>query len=421
MNIIQEFNERGLLKDCSNLEALQELFDKEKVTMYCGFDPTADSLHVGSLLPIVTMVRFKNSGNNPLLLVGGATGLIGDPSFKAKERKLNTEETVVEFKNAIERQLFNLTNLKIVDNISWTQNLSVIDFLRDFGKHFTVNNMMARSSVKSRLQRDGDGISFTEFTYSVLQAMDFEHLFMNENCKLQIGGSDQWGNMTAGIELIGKRHGSEVSKNAHCLTIPLITKSDGEKFGKTESGTVWLSSEKTTPFEFFQFWLNVADADVIRFIKLFTFIPLNEIKAMEDEFNLSGGNPKFQRILAKEMTSFVHGIEVTNKICDISEKLFSKTFEVSDLSKDELEFVFSNKMMPTFELKKDDLLVEDFLIKTELASSKRQAREFLSNSAIKINGISNLDPKTNVSDIETLFSKFLVIKRGKNKMAIVKF
>jgi len=278
MDILDDLKFRGLINQASNLEGLRKEMNKGKISLYCGFDPTADSLHIGHLVPILTLKRFRNAGHQPIALVGGGTGLIGDPGGKKEERTLNPDEVVKKWSNALKTQLEQFLDFKsknnpalMVNNYDWLGQIKAIDFLRDIGKYFTISYMLAKESVKARLE---SGISFTEFNYMVLQAYDFLNLFEKYNCKLQIGGSDQWGNITAGIDLIKKKAGEEV----YGLTVPLASKADGTKFGKTETGTIWLDAKKTTPYQFYQFWINTDDMDVIQYLKYFTFLSKQEIE-----------------------------------------------------------------------------------------------------------------------------------------------
>ena len=308
---IEELKQRGLVSQMTDEQKISTLLDNG-VSLYCGFDPTADSLHVGSLLPLITMLRFKKAGHTVFPLIGGATGMIGDPSFKAQERTLNDEATVHKFKEGISAQIKSiLGDVELVDNHTWTSQMSIIDFLRDVGKHFSVNAMMSKDSVRSRLEREDQGISFTEFSYQLLQSMDFHHLWKEKGCQLQLGGSDQWGNITAGIDLIHKREGNDVVATG--LTMPLLVKSDGTKFGKSESGAVWLSADKTSPFDFFQFWLKVADADIPKFFKMLSFRSVEEIDRILAE-DSQRDKPMAQQLLAEELTALIHGEEALNSV-----------------------------------------------------------------------------------------------------------
>ncbi|HET7616126.1 MAG TPA: tyrosine--tRNA ligase, partial [Bacillales bacterium] len=350
MNILDDLEFRGLLNQVTDREGLHELLDEGPVTLYCGFDPTADSLHVGSLVPILNLRRFQEAGHKVIALVGGGTGMIGDPSFKAEERQLNTQEVVEEWSEKLKNQLSGILKfegdnpVKISNNYEWLGGLNLIPFLRDTGKHLSVNYMMAKDSVKSRLET---GISFTEFSYMLLQAYDFLNLYEKENCRLQIGGSDQWGNITAGLELI-RREGKD--ETAYGLTAPLVTKSDGQKFGKTESGAIWLDAAKTTPYEFYQFALNASDDDVVKFLKYFTFLSHDEIEALEDKVKTEPEKREAQRTLAEEMTRLVHGEEALRQAIHISEALFGG--DVSQLSAEEIKQGF--KDVPSYTMESKD-------------------------------------------------------------------
>ena len=307
--LLEGLRARDLIFQIAGEDAIVEWLSAEPRTLYCGFDPTADSLHIGSLVPLLVLRRFQEAGHRPIALVGGATGLIGDPSFKAAERQLNTPEVVGSWVEKIRGQVSQFIDFDgddpalVVNNLDWTANVDVLDFLRDVGKHFSVNNMIGKESVRQRLDREGAGISFTEFSYMILQSFDFSELYRLHGCGLQIGGSDQWGNITGGIDLTGRLHGAQVFG----LTLPLVTKADGTKFGKTESGTIWLDANRTSPYAFYQFWLGTADADVYRFLRYFTFLPVDEIAAIEQADAERAGRPEAQQILAREVTRLVHG------------------------------------------------------------------------------------------------------------------
>ena len=331
-DVLDELEYRGLLHQVTNREKLSEKLASERVVLYCGFDPTADSLHIGSLLPILTLVRFQQAGHRSIALVGGGTGLIGDPSGRSSERSLNGPETVAAWTDSLKRQLSRFLDFeapenaaRLISNYDWIAPLDVISFLRDVGKYFTVNYMLAKDSVDSRL---ANGISFTEFSYMILQSYDFHKLHEEYGCALQIGGSDQWGNITAGLDLIGKMGGGD----AFGMTMPLVTKSDGKKFGKSESGAIWLDRNKTTAYQFYQFWLNTDDADVVRFLKYFTFLSREEIAALEAELQASPEKRVAQKTLASEVTRIVHGPEAVESVEKITQSLFSG--DVSALGED---------------------------------------------------------------------------------------
>ena len=384
MSVIKDLQSRGLIAQTTDIEALDALLNEQKISLYCGFDPTADSLHIGHLLPVLALRRFQQAGHTPIALVGGATGMIGDPSFKATERSLNSAETVAGWVESIRNQLtpflsFEGDNAAIMaNNADWFGSMNCLDFLRDIGKHFSVNAMLNKESVKQRIERDDVGISFTEFAYSLLQGYDFAELNKRHGAVLEIGGSDQWGNITAGIDLTRRLH----QKQVFGLTLPLVTKSDGTKFGKTEGGAVWLNAKKTSPYQFYQFWLKVADADVYKFLKYFTFLSIEEIDAIEAKDKASGTKPEAQRILAEEMTRLIHGEEALAAAQRISESLFAE--DQSHLTESDFEQLALDGL-PTFEVS-ESLNVVETLVKTGLASSNKEARGFVNSKAVLLNG-----------------------------------
>jgi tyrosyl-tRNA synthetase len=409
-NVYNELKERGLISQITDEGLIKKL--DSPITLYCGFDPTGDSLHIGHLLPIVIMKHFENYGHKNLAVVGGATGLIGDPSFKKEERSLNSKETVVKYSESIESQLVKYLDgekVEFLNNYDWTANINVLDFLRDYGKNFTINYMLAKDCVSSRLDT---GLSFTEFAYTILQALDFNHLYQNHNCELQIGGSDQWGNITSGLELI--RRENEDAK-AYGLTIPLVTKSDGTKFGKTEGGAIWLNPEKTTPYEFYQFFLNTADDDVIKYLKFFTFLNIDEIKELEKDCIEAPHLRNAQKALAYEITKFVHGEQSVEQVLKITKCLF--TGDISELSVEEIQAYFTD--IKQYELT-DNLNILDALIMIELANSKREAREFVNAGSITIAGEKITDLEYVVSSDIAIGGLYLMVKRGKKKIHFVK-
>lgn len=417
-NILQELEWRGLINQTTDREGLEQKLAEGPITLYAGFDPTADSLHIGNFVSILLLKRFQLAGHNPVALVGGATGLIGDPSGKANERTLNTVDTVKEFSDKVRNQLSGLLDFEsatnpavLVNNYDWTAPLDVITFLRDIGKSFGINYMLAKDSVNSRLET---GISFTEFTYMILQAYDFLNLYREKQCLLQVGGSDQWGNITAGLELIRKQESGE----AFGLTSPLVTKADGTKFGKTESGTIWLDPKKTTPYEFYQFWLNADDRDVINYLKYFTFLTQDEVAQLADELATNPGGRLAQRTLAREVTTIVHGAAALAKAEKISQVLFSGN--VSELAGDEIEEAF--KDVPSYTMETSDPLnIVQFLVTTGVASSNRQAREDVTNGAVSLNGEKITDLEKVIGPADRIEGKFIVIRRGKKKYTLVKF
>ncbi|WP_150540639.1 tyrosine--tRNA ligase [Neisseria flavescens] len=427
-SVIQDLQSRGLIAQTTDIEALDALLNEQKISLYCGFDPTADSLHIGHLLPVLALRRFQQAGHTPIALVGGATGMIGDPSFKAAERSLNSAETVAGWVESIRNQLtpflsFDGDNAAIMaNNADWFGSMNCLDFLRDIGKHFSVNAMLNKESVKQRIERDDVGISFTEFAYSLLQGYDFAELNKRHGAVLEIGGSDQWGNITAGIDLTRRLH----QKQVFGLTLPLVTKSDGTKFGKTEGGAVWLNEKKTSPYQFYQFWLKVADADVYKFLKYFTFLSIEEIDAIEAKDKASGTKPEAQRILAEEMTRLIHGEEALAAAQRISESLFAE--DQSHLTESDFEQLALDGL-PTFEVS-ESLNVVETLVKTGLASSNKEARGFVNSKAVLLNGkpaeannpnhaAEKPDDAYMLTDEHKRFGKYTIVRRGKRNHALL--
>ena len=410
MNIIEELEWRGAINQTTDIDDLRKLTDDKKIGLYCGVDPTGDSLHIGHLIPFMMLKRFQLQGHHPVILIGGGTGAIGDPSGKNSERSLQTMDQVQHNKEALSGQMENLfgtENFKIVDNYDWLSKLSLLDFLRDYGKLFNVNTMLNKEVVSSRLEV---GISFTEFTYQILQSVDFLHLFQFEDVQLQIGGADQWGNITAGIDLIHKIEGADA--RAHALTIPLMLKADGTKFGKTAGGAIWLDPEKTSPYEFYQFWINQDDRDVIKYIKYFTFIDEAEIKELEEKVATQPEKREAQRRLAEDVTEFVHGKQAVIEAQHITEALFSG--EVADLTTAEIEQGFKN--MPSMDAAADKQNIIIWLVdETGIEKSRRQAREDVENGAIRINGEKVTDVNADVDPSTAFDGKFVIVRRGKKK------
>ena len=428
MNVLKDLQSRDLIAQTTDIEALDALLNEQKISLYCGFDPTADSLHIGHLLPVLALRRFQQAGHTPIALVGGATGMIGDPSFKATERSLNSAETVAGWVESIRNQLkpflsFEGENAAIMaNNADWFGSMNCLDFLRDIGKHFSVNAMLNKESVKQRIERDDVGISFTEFAYSLLQGYDFAELNKRHGAVLEIGGSDQWGNITAGIDLTRRLH----QKQVFGLTLPLVTKSDGTKFGKTEGGAVWLNAKKTSPYQFYQFWLKVADADVYKFLKYFTFLSIEEIDAIEAKDKASGTKPEAQRILAEEMTRLIHGEEALAAAQRISESLFAE--DQSHLTESDFEQLALDGL-PTFEVS-ESLNVVETLVKTGLASSNKEARGFVNSKAVLLNGkpaeannpnhaAEKPDDAYMLTDEHKRFGKYTIVRRGKRNHALL--
>lgn len=424
--LLTDLQNRGLVSQMTGDDQLFEHL-REPRTLYCGFDPTADSLHIGSLVPLLMLKRFQLAGHKPVALVGGATGLIGDPSFKAQERKLNSADVVAHWVERLKSQVsqfieFNdsANGAMVVNNLDWVGQIGVLDFLRDVGKHFSVNNMINKESVKQRLDREGEGISFTEFTYMLLQSMDFAELSRTHGCTLQIGGSDQWGNITGGIDLTRRLHGKQVFG----LTMPLVTKADGTKFGKTESGTVWLDASKTSPYAFYQFWLNTADADAYKFLKYFTFLPVEEIAQIEQEDRASGGRPRAQGVLAREVTRLVHGEAGLAAAERITEVLFSGSIDA--LSRDDLEQLKQDGL-PYTALPRAELVgktLAQCLVETGLVKSGKQVKDALQRGALWVNNRS-LSPEVGAElskclpPERALFGNFYLVKLGKKNYQLI--
>ncbi|MCW2478684.1 tyrosine--tRNA ligase [Candidatus Symbiopectobacterium sp. NZEC135] len=417
-NLIQQLQERGLVAQVTDENALAEQLAQGPIALYCGFDPTADSLHLGHLVPLLCLRRFQLAGHKPVALVGGATGLIGDPSFKATERKLNTSDTVGEWVEKIRNQVspfldFNCGDNSAVmaNNYDWFGGMNVLTFLRDIGKHFSVNQMINREAVKQRLNRDDVGISFTEFSYNLLQGYDFAALNEKYGVALQIGGSDQWGNITSGIDLTRRLHQNTVFG----LTVPLITKSDGTKFGKTEGGAVWLDAKKTSPYKFYQFWINTADADVYRFLKFFTFLSIEEITALEEEDKNSGKAPRAQYVLAEDVTRMVHGEEGLQAAQRITQSLFSGA--LNDLTENDFAQLAQDGM-PVIELGRDADL-QQALVTAELVPSRGQARTMIASNAVTINGEKQANPEYVFADSDRLFDRYTLLRRGKKHYCLI--
>lgn len=422
LTLLQDLKARGLVAQMTSEEELENHLNENSVTLYCGFDPTADSLHIGSLVPLLTLKRFQQYGHKPLALVGGATGLIGDPSFKAQERKLNDDDTVAGWVEKLKAQVSAFVDFDcgknsavVVNNLDWTRDLDVLTFLRDVGKHFSVNQMIAKESVKQRIDRDGDGISFTEFTYMILQSFDFQQLNKSQDCTLQIGGSDQWGNITGGTELTRRMNGNR----AYGLTLPLVTKSDGTKFGKTETGTIWLSPNKTSPYAFYQFWLQVADADAYRFLKYFTFLSVADIDQIEAEDKERQGRPEAQAVLAREVTKLVHGEEGLVAAQRITEALFSGN--LTDLSEGDFEQLKQDGL-PSSVLNSGVLeagLLTSLLSEADMGNGK-QVKDALQRSAVTVNGVA-IGLESNSKGLEvfapsaSIHHKYFLVKLGKKK------
>ena len=419
-DIIGDLESRALISMLAGDEELKSHLATGCRTVYCGFDPTAESLHIGNMVPLLALKRFQLAGHQPIALVGGATGMIGDPSFKDTERKLKTVEVVEEWVDRIKPQLSQFLDFHsgrnaaiLANNLVWTKDFDVLRFLRDIGKHFSVNSMIQKESVKQRIEREGEGISYTEFSYMILQSFDFSELNKRYGCTVQIGGSDQWGNITSGIDLTRRLNQQQV----YGVTLPLITKSDGTKFGKTESGTIWMDGEKTSPYAFYQFWLNTADADVYKFMKYFTFLSADEIDEIEQSDKTSNSKPEGQGILAKEVTELLHGTAGREAAMRISEALFSgdiASLTAGDVAQLELDG------LPYSEIRGSKEGIVEVLVETKLAKSNKMAREFIGNNAVQVNGQSVDSANFKLSESNALQGKYFVLKRGKKLFHLVK-
>jgi len=422
-HFLKELQDRGLIAQTTGGDTLAEHLNSASRTVYCGFDPTADSLHIGSLVPLLMLKRFQLAGHKPIALVGGATGLIGDPSFKAQERKLNTPDIVANWVDKLRAQVSRFIDFdagsnsaEVVNNLDWVGKIDVLSFLRDVGKHFSINNMINKESVKQRIEREGEGISFTEFTYMLLQSYDFAELYQRNQCTLQIGGSDQWGNITGGIDLTRRMHSGQVFG----LTMPLVTKSDGTKFGKTETGTVWLDPSKTSPYAFYQFWLNTADADVYKFLRYFTFLGIEQLAQIEAEDSARASKPEAQRILAEEMTRLVHGDMGLSAAQRITQALFSD--DLVGLSETDFEQLQQDGL-PSSKLLRADIgetPLTQILADVEMAVSGKQVKDALVRNAIFINGEAksiddNMRSANSFSLEKAFFKRFYLVKLGKKK------
>lgn len=421
-NFVEELRWRGMIHDI--MPGTEEQFLKQTATAYVGFDPTADSLHIGHLVGIMMLSHLQRSGHRPIVLLGGATGMIGDPSFKSQERKLLTLEEIQHNQACIKKQLSRFMDFEteaenkalVLNNYDWNSKWSFLDFIRDVGKHITVNYMMAKDCVKKRIET---GLSFTEFSYQLLQAYDFKYLYENYGCKLQMGGSDQWGNITCGTELIRRTLGGE----AFAMTCPLITKADGTKFGKTEKGNVWLDAEKTSPYVFYQFWLNVSDDDAKKFIRIFTFLTKDEIEALEKQHDEAPNLRLLQKALAKDITIRVHGEEEYTKAVEASEILFGKGTTDTLKRLDSQTFLSVFEGVPTFEVSKEELLqginIIDLLAeKTQILASKGEVRRALKENSLSINK-EKVKEDFVTSSNDLLNSQYILVQKGKKNYFII--
>lgn len=417
LNIIDELLWRDAINQQTDADGLRELTESKAVSLYCGVDPTGNSMHIGHLIPFMVLRRFQLAGHRPVILIGGATGTIGDPSGRQSERSLQTLEQVQENVDALTTQMKKLfitendNQVRLVNNYDWTKNINVIEFLRDFGKNFSINTMLAKDVVSSRLD---SGISFTEFSYQILQSIDYLHLYQHEDVQLQVGGSDQWGNITSGLDLIRKKEGTEAK--AFGLTIPLMLKADGTKFGKSAGGAIWLDPKQTTPYEFYQFWANSDDRDVVKYLKYFTFLSKEEIEVLAEKVATEPHKREAQKTLAEEMTRFVHGEELLEQAKRITAALFSG--DISSLTADEIEEGF--KEMPTYTAGKETKNIVDWLVDLGIEPSKRQAREDITKGAIYINGERVNELETEITAEQAIGGKFIIVRKGKKNYSLVK-
>ncbi len=425
MNVIDELRWRGLIKDFT--PETDDFLAKNKTTIYLGIDPTADSMHVGHLATLIVMKHFQNYGHRPIIVIGGATGMVGDPSGKDEERPLLDEETLRHNQEALKQQVAKFLDFEsdkenkaiLVNNYDWTKDYSFLGFLRDIGKHITVNYMLAKESVKKRMEK---GISFTEFSYQLLQGYDFLYLYEHYNCKMQLGGSDQWGNITTGIELIRRKLGKD---DAYALVIPLITRADGKKFGKSEKGmNVWLDPKRTSPYQFYQFWINTADVDAEKYIKVFTFLPKEEIEKLIEAHKQAPHLRKLQKVLAEEMTRMVHGEEELQKAIEASQILFGKGTKETLQKLDEQTFLDIFNGVPTFNIEKSKLdnginIIELVAGETKIFNSKGEARRLIKEGGLYINQqkVANLDEVITKNDL--LNEKYILVRKGKKKYFII--
>ncbi|XOD70016.1 MAG: tyrosine--tRNA ligase [Sodalis sp. (in: enterobacteria)] len=418
LNIIQQLQERGLIAQVTDRKALAKMLSEGPITVYCGFDPTADSLHLGHLVPLLCLKRFQLAGHRPVVLVGGATALIGDPSFKTEERNLNTTDTLQKWVEIIKNQMLLFldfecqdNNALIINNSEWFDSINILTFLRDIGKHFSVNHMIKKEAVKQRLSRDDGGITFTEFSYTLLQGYDFAFLNKKYGVELQIGGSDQWGNITTGIDLTRRLHQNRV----HGLTLPLITKADGTKFGKSESGAVWLDPRKTSPYKFYQFWLNTADSDVYSFLKLFTFIDIAAIETLKKEDCSRDKAPSAKYILAEEVTRMVHGEEGLSIAKRITASLFKGV--LANLTENDFAQLAQDGM-PTVTIN-HGMNLQQALLAAALAPSCGQARTLISSNAVAVNCKKQGSTNYIFKDNDKFFGRYTVLRRGKKNHCLL--
>jgi tyrosyl-tRNA synthetase len=408
MTLYEELQWRGLIHAVTD-EGVIEKLNRGELTFYLGADPTGDSLHVGHMLVYLFAKRLEMVGNKPIFLIGGATGSIGDPK-PGGERQLLSAEQTAHNAECLHNQVLNMFNCEMVNNYDWTHNLDILTFLRTYGKFFNVNYMINKETVKARLE---SGISYAEFSYQILQALDFEHLYRTKGCQLQVGGQDQWGNITSGLELIRKMNGAD--SVAYGITVPLVTKSDGTKFGKSESGAVWLDPKKTSPYQFYQFWINTSDQDVVKRLKQFTFLSKEETERVIAEWEQAPHQRLAQKVLAKEITTLVHGEQAYEQALRVTEALFSG--KVQELSLEEIEMGFEG--IPSAEITEDTNII-DALVMVKAASSKREAREFIQNGAVLINGVQEKSLEFTISKDNALGGKYTIVRRGKKNYYLLK-
>jgi tyrosyl-tRNA synthetase len=423
MNVLEELKWRGLWADCTDEAELTRRLAAGPVTLYCGFDPTADSLHVGSLVPLIALRRFQLAGHRPIAVAGGATGSIGDPSGRSAERQLQTPETIANNLAGIRPQLARLLDFeapanpaRLVDNAEWTARVSFLEFLRDIGKHFSVNQMVAKESVRARMEDRETGISYTEFSYMLLQAFDFYHLSREFNCDLQIGGSDQWGNITAGIDLIRKKLG----RPAFGFTLPLIMKADGTKFGKTEGGSVWLDPKRTSVYRFYQFWINTDDHDVIRYLKFFTFLGREEIEALEGQHAANPGARPAHRALAKAATDLIHGETATQEAIKASQILFGGDLAgISEANFNDVAGEVPTREIETVKFDGAGFSLIELLVHAGLCPSKGQARKDLEGGGIYVNNVREASAQRAITRADLLFGRHVLLRKGKKNYVVV--
>ncbi|URJ23445.1 tyrosine--tRNA ligase [Blochmannia endosymbiont of Camponotus sp. C-003] len=421
IDIIKFLYERDLIAQITNQKTLIKILQSKSITLYCGFDPTSDSLHIGHLVPLLCLRQFQAFGHRPIILLGGGTGLIGDPSFKDSERKLNVTETVQKWTEKIKHQVSLFVDFSysqhsqacIVNNYDWLSSISLLTFLRDIGKFFSINKMINKDAIKKRLQKNNYGISYTEFSYNLLQSYDFTYLYKNYDAILQIGGSDQWGNIVSGIDLIRRTY----KRTVYGLTMPLLTKADNIKFGKTEQHTIWLDAKKTSPYTFYQYWINSSDKEVYRFLKIFTNIDVDTINLLKKEDSIKNTKPQAQIILAEEITRLVHGKEGLKTAQKITSNLF--TGQIHKLTLDDFKQLCQDGV-PTVPLKAG-ITLQQALVDSKLVTSRSKARELISSNSITINSKKQLKKEYIFSSIDRLHGRFTLLKRGKKHYCLIKW